>query len=296
MTANYIDPTALMRVKSMELRARMVMEGFWKGLHRSPYHGFSVEFSEYRPYAPGDDPRFLDWKVMARSDRAFIKKFEDETNLRAHLLLDRSQSMTYGSGDYSKQDYASTFASTLAYFLMGQNDAVGLTTFDQRVDQHIPARNRPGQLRRIMLQLDKAPSGEGTDLGAAMKGLHELIRKRSLILLLSDFLAPLEDLEKQIGYLAAGGHDLAIFQFLDPRELDFDFGKATHYRDTETGKDLFIDPSVARTGYLERLNAHLDSIRQLAGRHGVSYHLVPTDQPLERVLFDFVTGRTKKSR
>ncbi len=281
-----------MRVKSLELRARMVMEGFWKGLHRSPYHGFSVEFSEYRPYAPGDDPRFLDWKVMARSDRAFIKKFEDETNLRAHMLLDRSQSMSYGSGEYSKQDYASTLAATLAYFLMGQNDAVGLTTFDQRVDQHIPARNRPGQLRRLMLNLEKAPGGQGTDLGAAMKGLHEIIKKRGLIILMSDLLAPLEELEKQIGYLAAGGHDLVIFQIMDRRELDFDFTKATHYRDTETGEDLFIDPSVARTGYLERLKAHQESVIHLAGRHGVNYQLVPTDEPLERILFDFVSKRS----
>ena len=291
MTANYIDPAALMRVKSLELRARMVMEGFWKGLHRSPYHGFSVEFSEYRPYARGDDPRFLDWKVMARSDRAFIKKFEDETNLRAHLLLDRSQSMTYGSAGYTKQEFAATFAATLAYFLMGQNDAVGLTTFDQKVDQHIPARNRPGQLRRLMLQLEKAPAGEGTDLGAAMKGLHQLIRKRSLIILMSDLLAPLEELEKQIGYLAAGGHDLAIFQIMDRRELDFNFDKATHYRDTETGKDLFIDPDIARASYLERLNAHQESVIHLAGRHGVNHQLVPTDEPLERVLFDFVSRR-----
>ena len=291
MTANYIDPAALMRVKSLELRARMVMEGFLKGLHRSPFHGFSVEFSEYRPYARGDDPRFLDWKVMARSDRAFIKKFEDETNLRAHLLLDRSQSMIYGSAGYTKQEYAATFAATLAYFLMGQNDAVGLTTFDQKVDQHIPARNRPGQLRRLMLQLEKAPAGEGTDLGAAMKGLHELIRKRSLIILMSDLLAPLEELERQIGYLAAGGHDLAIFQIMDRRELDFNFDKATHYRDTETGKDLFIDPDIARASYLERLNAHQESVIHLAGRHGVNHQLVPTDEPLERVLFDFVSRR-----
>ncbi|MEM9281091.1 MAG: DUF58 domain-containing protein [Verrucomicrobiota bacterium] len=292
MTANYIDPAALMRVKSLELRARMVMEGFWKGLHRSPYHGFSVEFSEYRPYSVGDDPRFLDWKVMARSDRAFIKKFEDETNLRAHLVLDRSQSMTYGSGDYTKQDYAATLTATLSYFLMGQHDAVGLTTFDKQVDQHIPARNRPGQLRRLMLQLEKAPAGQGTDLGAAMKGLHELIRKRSLIVLISDLLAPLEELETQIGYLTAGGHDLVIFQVLDPRELDFDFDKATHYRDQETGQDLFIDPSVARTGYLEKLNAHLEAVRQLTARHAVHYHLVPSHEPLERVLFDFVSQRS----
>lgn len=287
----HLDPAALMRVKSLELRARMVMEGFWKGLHRSPYHGFSVEFSEYRPYSRGDDTRFLDWKVMARSDRAYIKKFEDETNLRAHLLLDRSKSMTYGSGSYSKADYSATFAATLAYFLMGQQDAVGLTTFDRGIDSHLPARNRPGQLRQILLQLEKAPSGESTDLGAAMKGLHELIRKRSLVVLLSDLLAPIGDLEKQIGYFSAGRHEIAVFQFLDPREIDFDFSKATHFRDKESQRDLFVDPVAAKSDYLQRLNAHLESIRKLCARHGVSYRLVPTDEPLEQVLFEFVNLR-----
>ncbi len=291
-STDFLDPAALMRVKSLELRARMVMEGFWKGLHKSPFHGFSVEFSEYRPYVRGDDPRFIDWKVMARSDRAYIKKFEDETNLRAHLLVDRSRSMTYGSGDYTKADYASTLTATLAYFLMGQNDAVGLTTFDQHIDQHIPARNRPGQLRRLMLNLEHAPSGEGTNLGAAMKGLHELIRKRCLVILVSDFLAPLEDLEKQIGYFAAGGHDISIFQTLDRREIDFDFEKATHFRDAESGKDLYIDPAVARTDYQKRLNAHLDAVRKICTKHGARYRLTPTDEPLEHVLFEFVTEQT----
>ncbi|MEM9018092.1 MAG: DUF58 domain-containing protein [Verrucomicrobiota bacterium] len=288
---DYLDPTALMRVKSLELRAKMVMEGFWKGLHRSPFHGFSVEFSEYRPYTRGDDPRFIDWKVMARSDRAFIKKFEDETNLRAHLLVDRSRSMIYGSDEVTKEDYTATLAATLAFFLMGQNDAVGLTTFDQHVDQHIPARNRTGQLRRLMRQLEKSPSGHGTDLGAAMKGLHDLIRKRSLIILLSDLLAPIEELETQIGYLSAGKHELAIFQILDPREIDFDFEKATHFRDSETGRDLFIDPNVARADYLDRFETHLEGVRRMCGRHGVTHRLVSTEEPLENVLFEFVSGR-----
>lgn len=289
--ATLLDPAALMRVKSLELRARMVMEGFWKGLHRSPYHGFSVEFSEYRPYVRGDDPRFLDWKVMARTDRAYLKKFEDETNLRAHLLLDRSRSMSYGSGAYSKADYSATFAATLAYFLMGQQDAVGLTTFDEGVASHLPARNRPGQLRQILLQLEKAPAGESTDLAAAMKGLHPLIRKRSLVVILSDFLAPVGDLEKQIGYLAAAGHEIAALQFLDPRELDFAFDQATHFRDKESSRDLFVDPAAARATYLERLQAHLESLRKLCARHRASHRLVPTDEPLEQVLFEFVNLR-----
>ena len=287
----WIDPAALMRVKSLELRARMVMEGFLKGLHKSPFHGFSVEFSEYRPYTKGDDPRFLDWKVMARSDRAFIKKFEDETNLRAHLVVDRSKSMSYGSGEYAKSDYSETLAATLAYFLMKQGDAVGLTTFDEKIDQHIPARNRPGQLRRLMLQLERAPSGHGTNLAAALKGLHEIVRKRSFIVLLSDLLAPVELLEQQIGYLAAAGHDLAIFQILDHREIDFDFEKATHFRDNETGKDLYIDPESAKSGYLKRLNDHLEAVKTMCARHGTGYRLVSSSEPLELVLFEFVQAR-----
>ena len=199
--------------------------------------------------------------------------------------------MTYGSGPYTKADYSATLAATFAYFLMGQQDAVGLTTFDRGIDSHLPARNRTGQLRQILLQLEKAPTGESTDLGAAMKGLHELIRKRSLVVLLSDLLAPIGDLEKQIGYFAAGRHEIAVFQFLDPRELDFDFSKATHFRDKESQRDLFIDPAAAKAGYLERLNAHLEAIRKLCSRHGASYRLVPTNEPLEQVLFEFVNLR-----
>ena len=143
-----------------------------------------------------------------------------------------------------------------------------------------------------MLNLEAAPSGQGTDLGAAMKGLHEIIRKRSLIILLSDLLAPLEELETQIGYLAAGRHDLAVFQILDPREIDFDFKKATHFRDKETGRDLYIDPDKARNDYLERFSVHQEAVRTMCAKHGVTHRLIPTDEPLEEVLFEFVTHRS----
>lgn len=289
--SRFIDPASLMRVRSLELRVKMVMEGFWKGLHRSPYHGFSVEFSEYRPYVRGDDPRYLDWKIMARTDRAYLKKFEDETNLRAHLLLDRSRSMTYGSRGYSKADYSATFAATLAYFLMGQNDAVGLSTFGRDLDTHLPARLSRSQIRQILVQLEKAPLGEGTHLGAAMEKLHSLLRKRSFLVLLSDFLAPIEDLERQIGYLHAARHEIAVFQFLDPKELHFDFDKASYFVDSESRQSLFIDPAAVRSRYLERLDVHLDAIRQICAKNGIRHRLVSTDEALEQVLFEFVTPR-----
>ena len=159
---SFADPKALMAIRNLELRARVVVEGFWKGLHRSPYHGFSVEFTEYRQYSPGDDTRYLDWRLYARSDRHYLKRFEDETNLRCHLLVDQSRSMDYGSLTYSKSDYARTLAATLAWFLHGQGDAVGLLSFDERVRDYLPPRHRHGHLRQLMLALG-TPAGRAPD-------------------------------------------------------------------------------------------------------------------------------------
>src|ERR1041384_6397193 len=206
-SAKLIDPQALMTIRSLELRARAVVEGFWSGMHRSPYHGFSVEFTEYRQYTPGDDPRYLDWRVFARSDRYFIKKYEDETNLRVHLLMDQSRSMDYGSRDYTKATYASTLAATLAYFLYLQGDAVGLLTFDEKVRDYLPARHRTGHLRHIMLSLEKPAGGAATDLSAPLKRVVEMVTKRALMVLISDLLAPIDTLEKNLAGLGACGHE-----------------------------------------------------------------------------------------
>src|SRR5438034_1125436 len=192
--ASLIHPQALMSIQNLELRARVVVEGFWNGIHRSPYHGFSVEFTEYRQYTAGDDTRYLDWRVLARSDRYFIKKFEDETNLRCHIVTDQSRSMTYGSVGYTKAEYAATLAATLAYFLYLQGDAVGLLTFDETVRDFLPARHRTGHLRHLMLALEKPAGGHATDLAAPVQRIVEIVRKRGVIVLLSDFLAPIERL------------------------------------------------------------------------------------------------------
>ena len=289
-----IDPATLMRIRSLELRARVVVEGFWKGLHRSPHHGFSVEFSEYRQYVQGDDPRFIDWKVMARTDRVFIKKFEDETNLRCFLLVDKSRSMGYsGAEGYSKADYAATLAATFSYFLLGQGDAVGLVTFDEKLDQFVPARNRPGQLRRIMGQLESSQGGKGTNLIEPLKKVSELVRKRGLMMLISDLLAPIDELELHLGYLAAAGHDLVVWQVLERSELDFKFDQASHFKDPESGEAVYIDPVLARDLYLKKLQAHLDAVQEICERNGIDYRLVATDEPLDHVLFDFVSMREK---
>jgi uncharacterized protein (DUF58 family) len=291
-----IHPQALMAIRNLELRARVVVEGFWSGLHRSPYHGFSVEFTEYRQYTPDDDPRHLDWRVFARTDRYYIKKFEDETNLRCHLLADSSRSMTYGSRGYSKADYAATLAATLAYFLHAQGDAVGLLTFDEQIRDYLPARHRPGHLRNLMLALEKPAGGQATNLDSPLKRIVEIVRKRGLMVLISDFLAPIEHLEPHLISLTACGHEVIVFQVLDPAELSFNFESAALFQDVESGKTLFVDPTAARKDYLRKLEAHCAALRATCQRLGIACHRLATDRPLELALFDFLRERMQRRR
>jgi uncharacterized protein (DUF58 family) len=291
-----IDPVALMKIKSMELRAKAVVEGFCRGIHRSPYHGFSVEFTEYRQYALGDDLRYIDWRVYARSDRFYIKKFEDETNLRCHLLIDHSRSMGYGSGGYAKSQYAGTLAATLACFLFTQGDAVGLATFDDQIRQYLPPRNRPSYLRRLIHSLEAPPAGKATDLGPPLQRLAQMLTRRGLIVLISDLLTSVDRLEPDLGYLCAGGHDVVVFHILDPAELSFDFDSPALFRDVETGRDMYIDPSAARKSYRQLLDSHLSNAKSICQRLGIDYHLFATDRPFDLALLDFLQGRMRRRR
>jgi uncharacterized protein (DUF58 family) len=293
---SFIDPQTLMRIRNLELRARIVVQGFWNGMHRSPYHGFSVEFTEYRQYTPGDDPRYVDWKLFARSDRYFLKKFEDETNLRCQLLVDASRSMGYGSGAYTKSDYANTLAASLAYFLSKQGDAVGVLTFDEKVRDYLPARNRPGHLRHIMLALEKASAGAMTDLITPLDRAVQLTRKRGLMVLVSDLLATVDRFEQALAAMNACGHEIVIFHVLDPAEMNFDFEKAALFRDIESGRELYIDPVAARKEYLRKITSHNAGIESVCRRLGASYHRLMTNQPLELALFDFLRSRMQRGK
>ena len=291
-----IDPASLMRIKSMELRAKVIVEGFWKGIHRSPYHGFSVEFTEYRQYTLGDDPRYIDWRLYARSDRFYIKKFEDETNLRCNLLIDHSRSMGYGSGEYTKSQYAGTLAATLAYFLFTQGDAVGLATFDDQIRQYLVPRNRPGYLRRLMLTLEASPQGGTTDLGPPLQYVAGMLTRRSLIVLVSDLLTSIDRLEKDLSYLCAGGHDVVVFNVLDPAELKFDFDSPALFQDIETGRNMYVNPSDALTGYKRLLEKHLTLAKSTCKNLGIDYHLFPTDRPFDLALLDFLQDRMRRRK
>jgi uncharacterized protein (DUF58 family) len=285
-----------MRIKSLEVRARVVVEGFFKGIHKSPFHGFSVEFSEYREYSPGDDPRYLDWRLYARSDRYYVKRFEDETNLRCHLVLDTSKSMGFKTIGYSKSEYARTAAATIAYFLSTQRDATGLITFEDKVVDYLPARYRPGHLRRIMAVLEREPEGRATDLAGPLEEIAATVRKRGLIILLSDLLADASALKTRLGYLRSRGHDVIVLRILDPAEVSFDFATPAMFVDVESGRDLYVDPNEARTEYRRRFAAHAAEIQRACVDLGIEFESITSDRPLELVLFDLLRARMRRSR
>jgi uncharacterized protein (DUF58 family) len=295
-TASFIDPHTLMRIKSLQLRAKIIVQGFLSGLHRSPHHGFSVEFSEYRQYSPGDDPRYLDWRLFARTDRYYIKRFEEETNLRCHLLVDLSRSMGFGSLAYTKVDYARTAAATLAYFLAMQRDAVGLVTFDERIADYLPARYRPGHLHRLMVCLERAVAGASTDLASPLEQIAATVRKRGMLVVMSDLLAETDALSANLALLRSQGHEIVLLRVLDPAEVDFNFPNAATFVDLESGRDLYIDPALAKQQYQKNFSKHEEEIRQTCRKLGIAFHLLITSQPLELALFDFLQSRLHARR
>lgn len=291
-----VDPTSVMRIKDLQLRAKAVVEGFYNGLHRSPFHGFSAEFSEYRHYTVGDDLRRLDWKLFARSDRYYIKQFEDETNRRCYLVLDQSRSMEYGSLEYTKIQYAQTLAATLAYFLTQQRDSVGLMTFDETIGEFISARQRSGHFRQLLVALSRPVQGTGTDLGKPLQQIAALVRRRGLIVLISDMLSSTETLRTNLAYLRSRGHEVLILRTLDPAEIELQIAAPSMVVDLESGKQIYLDPDAARQSYQQRFSEHRQELQSICNSLGVDLHDVQTDQPLERSLFQLISTQRQKSQ
>ncbi|WP_390621471.1 DUF58 domain-containing protein [Rubripirellula reticaptiva] len=289
------DPSALMRIKSLQLRAKAVVEGFYNGLHRSPYHGYSVEFNEYRPYTVGDDLRALDWKLFARSDRYYIKKFEDETTRRCYLVVDQSRSMAFGSLDYTKLEYAQTLAATLAYYLSNQRDSVGLMTFDETIGEFLSARNRPGHLRSMLVALSRPVAGKGTDIDTPLRQIAALVSRRGLIVLISDMLSPIETLQTNLAYLRSRGHEVMILRVLDPGELELGLKSPGMIVDMESGKEIYLDPDVARTSYREKFAKHQSQLKTICSSLGVEIFDMMTDAPIEQALFHVISVQKRRS-
>ena len=295
-STRFLDPELLARVGSLELLARTVVEGFMSGLHRSPFTGFSTEFTEYRQYNPGDDLRYLDWRLLARTDRYFIKKYRADTNTQCHLLIDTSASMSYAhASSITKLQYAQFLAASLAYLLNRQQDAVGLVAFADKVHTHVPARNRTGHMRTIFGNLSLLEAGGETDLAKSLHQLAEILTRRGMIVVVSDFYDQPERLGEAFQHLRFKGHDTVAFHVLDQNELDFDFSDPVLLlEDAETQEQMPVLPEVVMDGYRERMRRHLEDMRQYAAANNVDYELLTTKQPLDFALLSFLSRRAGK--
>ena len=289
----FLDPAVLARLGTLELKARTVVEGFLSGLHRSPFKGFSVEFAEYRQYMPGDDLSTIDWKVYARSDRYYVKKFEEETNLNCHLLVDVSASMGYGSAGVTKLQYASMLAGSLAFLMQRQRDAVGLTTFDDSIVAMIPPSGRSSHLRSILATLDRATLGAKTDVAKPLHMLADAIAKRGMVILISDLLDEPGSVIEGLRHFRFRGTDVIVFHVMDPAELTCPFTQASRFRDLEGGGELMAVPSVVREQYLEEMNGAIDRYKRELGGAGIDYRVLDTSAPLEFALMSYLSTRGK---
>ena len=292
-TARYLDPAIVARLGTIDLKARTIVEGFLTGLHRSPYKGFSVEFAEYRQYLPGDDLATLDWKVFARSDKHFVKKYEEETNLTCHLLIDVSRSMGYGSGEITKLEYASYLTGALAYLMHRQRDSFGLIAFDDSIAALLPASARAGHLRAVLLALERLQVGAGTDVAKPLHDLAAAVRKRGMVVLVSDLLDEPANVLEGLKHFRYRGTDVIVFHILDPFELKFPFEQAARFRDMETAEEVMAVPGSVRKDYLERMQGLIAFYRRELGLTGIDYCLLDTSQPLELGLMSYLMTRKR---
>ena len=289
----FLAPEVLARITSLELLARTVVEGFISGLHRSPFTGFSTEFAEYRQYMPGDDLRYLDWKLLGRTDRFYIKKYRADTNAQCHILIDSSASMRYTTGEISKLQYAQFLGSSLAYLANKQQDAVGLIAFDQEVRTHVPAHTRTGHMRTIFGRMEELEPGNETELSAMLHQAAERITRRGIIVVISDFYDEPEAITEALQHLRFKGNDVIVFQVMDKNELDFDFIEPVLLEDSETEEQIHILPDVLGDGYRDTMRKHLEAVREGCTSNKIDYELLTTDKPLDQALFSFLAKRAR---
>jgi len=291
-----LHPEAIGRIARLDLRARHVVEGFLAGIHKSPYFGQSIEFLQHRQYAPGDELRHVDWKVWAKQDRFYVKQFEEDTNLRATLVVDVSSSMKYGSGPLNKYEYGATVAASLAYLVLRQQDAVGCVAFDEAVRTKVPQKTKRSHLNSIIQALDASAPREKTDIGLILRTVAEAYPRRGLIILISDLLVDRGGLFKGIKLLRQHGHDVLVFHIMDDDELDFQFNGPTRFDGLEIDEQLACNPRALREGYLQALNTYLEEVRHGCAKNGVQYKLVRTSEPLDGALATFLTDRRQMLR
>lgn len=292
----YLNPEVLTKIARLELRARMIVEGFISGMHKSPYQGFSVEFAAHREYVPGDDIRHIDWRLYGRADRFYIKQYEEETNLRTNILLDCSRSMLYPEhehdGRMNKYDYASTLAASLVYLLMHQQDACGLVLFDHGVREVIPPTASTAQLRSLIELIERNPPDNTTDVKVLFTQLADQFRQRGLIVLISDLLTDVDEVIRGLQRLRYTRHDVIVFHVLDHDEVAFPFEDNTMFEGLEdVDTSLLTDPQSLRESYVEIVQAFIRKVRSACMNHRIDYQLLTTRDPLDAALSTFLAAR-----
>lgn len=293
-TSKLLDSETIARMRSLELHARSVVEGYLSGMHRSPYHGFAVEFAQHREYVPGDDIRHIDWKVYGRSQRFYLKQYEQDTNLVCWLLVDASESMKYGSGSVSKFDYACQAAAALAYLIVNQSDSIGMATFDAQVRQFLRPSSQPSHLKEVLRLLARGPGGEKTNLGATLNELAERIQRRGLVLLFSDLFDEPAEILAGLRHLRYQRHDVVVFHVLDEAELDFPFQDATLFRGLEQLPDLLTDPRSLRESYMEELGQFLEELKRGCRTQDIDYVPLRTNADVGTALSAYLAKRLKR--
>ena len=287
----FLDPAVVSKLRNMELRARLVVEGFIQGLHRSPYHGFSVEFAEYRQYMPGDAPRFVDWKVYAKTDRYYVKEFEEETNLKGAILVDKSASMGFSGGGITKLRWASLFAAALGFLMVRQQDACGLVLFDEAVRDYLPPRSVRGQLYQMLTRLEKVQPSDKTRISPALHAMAERLRRRGLVVLISDLFDDPDEVLSGLKHFRHRQHEVLVLHVLDDLERTFDFREEARFVDLETGKEIRSQPWFVRGAYQDRVEQWIADLTRKCREHLIDYVPMTTSTPFELALLAYLNKR-----
>ena len=287
----FLRPEALQRISRLEVKARHVVEGFLSGLHRSPYFGQSVEFVQHREYVQGDDVRRIDWKVWSKTDKYYIKQYEEDTNLRTMILLDVSESMLFGSGNETKYEYACTIAACLTYLLLKQQDSVSLTSFDSGVRQQLPFSSKRNHLHAILAAMDAQDPEQKTDMYGILRSVAEQMGRRGMVVVVSDLFADRASLFRGLKMLRHRGHDVLLFHIMDDQEIDFEYSGTTKFEGMEEMGDLICDPRSLRSGYMDAVRRFLEDLRRGCARHVVDFQTIRTSENLDAVLAHYLNHR-----
>ena len=290
----YLNPQVISRINKLDLRARLVVEGFMVGLHKSPYHGFSVEFSQHRPYMQGDNLRNVDWRVFGKTEKYFIKQYEEETNLKCYLILDCSKSMSFASpGQISKFDYASTLVASLAYLMIKQQDAVSLTLYSDKILSHLPAKSSNSFLQQILKELSITEAASKTNTSETLNNVAEKIKRRGLVVIISDFFDDIGKTLKALKHFAHQKNEVIVFQVLDPLERSFKFGKDAIFKDLETEDELTTQPYQIQKAYQEAMSEFTNKIKRECLNANFDYNLLDTSTSFDKALFGYIQKRSK---